>query len=393
MNNTTERKFIKTNCEGVFYRMSARRDAAGKQDRIYCFCYTDQECKVHWKTVGRHSNGFRVKSAKIARAEFLATLTEADPTETPIDPNYTVGQAVQAYYVMGRKNAQDFGSSYNTYATHVAPAIEDTPISQISKAKVISIVALLNNAKRKFGYGVNANKPLAQSTIVGVLSFLRAAINRAIENNDWAGINPFTPMDGTWSYKPNSMVKRLRFLTREEAKQLLDELAQTDRQTHDMVLLSLRTGLRPTEIFRLVGADLDINASVLHILAKGKKRMSIKVPGDIMEMLASYERGPAEPIFQRPKLKTAFKHTPKPFYTAIKRLKLEPEDGNPLYHITFHTMRHTFASWLAQSGKVTLLELQKLMRHQKIEMTLRYAHLIPGQESSKLSIIDEFLGQ
>ena len=26
-------------------------------------------------------------------------------------------------------------------------------------------------------------------------------------------------------------------------------------------------------------------------------------------------------------------------------------------------MRHTFASWLAQSGKVTLMELQKLMRH------------------------------
>ena len=54
-------------------------------------------------------------------------------------------------------------------------------------------------------------------------------------------------------------------------------------------------------------------------------------------------------------------------------------------------MRHTFASWLAQSGKVTLLGLQKLMRHKNITMTMRYAHLFPGQESEKLSIIGEML--
>ncbi|WP_279076161.1 tyrosine-type recombinase/integrase, partial [Bilophila wadsworthia] len=62
-----------------------------------------------------------------------------------------------------------------------------------------------------------------------------------------------------------------------------------------------------------------------------------------------------------------------------------------LYMVTLHTMRHTFASWLAQSGKVTLMELQKLMRHKNITMTMRYAHLFPGQESEKLSIIGDML--
>ncbi|MFQ9367338.1 MAG: tyrosine-type recombinase/integrase [Bilophila wadsworthia] len=56
-----------------------------------------------------------------------------------------------------------------------------------------------------------------------------------------------------------------------------------------------------------------------------------------------------------------------------------------------HTMRHTFASWLAQSGKVTLMGLQKLMRHKNITMTMRYAHLFPGQENEKLSIIGDIL--
>ena len=50
-------------------------------------------------------------------------------------------------------------------------------------------------------------------------------------------------------------------------------------------------------------------------------------------------------------------------------------------------MRHTFASWLAQSGKVTLMELQKLMRHKNITMTMRYAHLslVRKAKSSRLS--------
>ena len=46
--------------------------------------------------------------------------------------------------------------------------------------------------------------------------------------------------------------------------------------------------------------------------------------------------------------------------------------------------------WL-ESGKVTLMELQKLMRHKNITMTMRYAHLFPGQESEKLSIIGDML--
>ena len=103
-------------------------------------------------------------------------------------------------------------------------------------------------------------------------------------------------------------------------------------------------------------------------------------------MLQAYTRKPAEPIFQQPRKKTAFEKTP-----AVRKLNLAPEDGDSLYAVTLHTMRHTFASWLAQSGKVTLMELQKLMRHKNITMTMRYAHLFPGQESEKLSIIGDML--
>jgi integrase len=39
-------------------------------------------------------------------------------------------------------------------------------------------------------------------------------------------------------------------------------------------------------------------------------------------------------------------------------------------------LRHTFASWLALAG-VDIYRIKTLMRHKTIDMTMRYAHLLP----------------
>jgi integrase len=57
----------------------------------------------------------------------------------------------------------------------------------------------------------------------------------------------------------------------------------------------------------------------------------------------------------------------------LKRVRAKaglPETFRPL-----HGLRHSFASWLASSGKVSMYELQKLLTHSSPQMTQRYAHL------------------
>ena len=55
------------------------------------------------------------------------------------------------------------------------------------------------------------------------------------------------------------------------------------------------------------------------------------------------------------------------------------KDVDPLQKVVFHTLRHTFASWLAIQG-TPLYTIKELMGHKSIAMTERYAHLIPDQK-------------
>ncbi|MDY7001355.1 MAG: tyrosine-type recombinase/integrase, partial [Thermodesulfobacteriota bacterium] len=54
--------------------------------------------------------------------------------------------------------------------------------------------------------------------------------------------------------------------------------------------------------------------------------------------------------------------------------------------VVFNSVRHTFASWLAQSG-TDIYSLMNLMGHSSLAMTKRYAHLIPAQLQESLNRI------
>ncbi len=55
--------------------------------------------------------------------------------------------------------------------------------------------------------------------------------------------------------------------------------------------------------------------------------------------------------------------------------------------IVFHSCRHTYASWLVESG-VDLYTVQKLMRHSNFKMTERYAHLLPSAMRGALETLE-----
>lgn len=58
--------------------------------------------------------------------------------------------------------------------------------------------------------------------------------------------------------------------------------------------------------------------------------------------------------------------------------------SDPRQRVVFHTLRHTYASWLAEAG-TDIYTIGKLLGHSTVQMSARFAHLGAGamQEAVK----------
>ena len=69
---------------------------------------------------------------------------------------------------------------------------------------------------------------------------------------------------------------------------------------------------------------------------------------------------------------------PEYFANAVEKVMPGNKSQILKYKITAHSLRHTHASWLAQAG-LDILQIKEQLGHKNIEMTMRYAHLIPNE--------------
>jgi len=170
---------------------------------------------------------------------------------------------------------------------------------------------------------------------------------------------------------------RLRYLTRDEYDKLL---ANASGKLRDIIILAVATGLRRSNIRRInMKTDVDFANSRIflrRVKGHGKKVRSILMNETARQVLVHQtEETPFDYDFSQA------------FETAVGAAEL-PKKGDD--KVTFHTLRHTFASWLVMNG-VSLFEAQKLLLHSKIQTTMIYAHLAPDHLLDSIKTIDQIL--
>jgi integrase/recombinase XerD len=131
-------------------------------------------------------------------------------------------------------------------------------------------------------------------------------------------------------------------------------------------------GLRLNEVLRLKLTDIDSVRMILRVeQGKGRKDRNVMLSPRLLETLRAYWRQ------SRPKVWLFPGHgTKRPMHQTIlqrafKRAKEEARIAKP---VSFHTLRHSFATHLLESG-VNVRTIQALLGHAALGTTQRYTHV------------------
>jgi len=176
---------------------------------------------------------------------------------------------------------------------------------------------------------------------------------------------------------------RDRFLSGEEAERLISAASKLRYpDLHDAIVLSLNTGLRLGELRRLIWLDIDFDSALVSVRDEAHRKPGGKVPlnasaeGVLRKRKGSAEA--AELVFPPIHGRRLRENLSYEFHRLADQVGLNKglATNDRQRRVVFHTLRHTFASWLALAG-VDIYRIKTLMRHKTIDMTMRYAHLLP----------------
>jgi len=167
---------------------------------------------------------------------------------------------------------------------------------------------------------------------------------------------------------------RLRWLTQEEITRLLDVSAKSrNKELRAAVIVALNTGLRLGELLGLTWEGVDLSRGVIRLeVTKSGRRREVPLNAESYDGLVSLNPKKSGRIFSTQSIRKAYE-------SAVTNAKLDD--------VNFHTLRHTFASWAVMRG-VSLKELQELLGHSSVAMTMRYAHLAPERLRSAVTRLE-----
>ncbi len=253
----------------------------------------------------------------------------------------------------------------------IDPAIGEKPIKTVSPFDVEKIKKAM------------ADADLSPRSIQYCLATTRQLFNHASFVGLFEGGNPVRKVK-----IPTPNNKRIRFLSEAEADLLLKTLAGKSTQLYEIALFGLDTGARAGEIFNLTWGDVDLERSLLSIRdAKGGKSRFIPMTNQVREMLSGKPGGEPTALVFPSRKGEKIQQVSKVFYLTVKELGLNKGVVDPRQKVNFHTLRHTFASWLVERG-TDLYTVKTLLGHSTIQLTERYSHLAPDALRQAVKVLE-----
>ncbi|MFA6700739.1 MAG: tyrosine-type recombinase/integrase [Thiomicrospira sp.] len=264
----------------------------------------------------------------------------------------TFAQFVEQSYmphIRGYKRSWDTDESL--LRNHILPAIGKLYMDEINRRHMVGLFATHRES----------HKPGSTNRIIILCRFI---FNCAIR---WEVPLVKNPTDKIELYPENN--KRERYISSEEAQRLFLALdASESKMLKFIVSMLLLTGARKNEVLQAKWSDFDFERRIWKIeFNKSGKTRHVPISDGVIALLQSIPRFEGvEFVFPNPETQLPYVHIFSSWDTARKRAGL-PE-------VRIHDLRHSFASFLVNSGR-SLYEVQKILGHTQVKTTQRYAHL------------------
>jgi len=385
--------------KGIRYRKHPTRKAATKGIKLdrYFSIYYRLDGKLKNEGLGWESEGWNEEKVRIVYSELKHNrqtgkgpktyqekkqIEEAKQAKDKAEKEQiekeaiTVSELFKKYLVIaeGDKSAKSIKREKHIFRDHIKPFIGDISAKDVTNLHIEEI-------KR-----IATEKKLAPGSINIILAVTRQILNYGIKNSFFTGINAVSLVK-----KPKMDNRRMRFLTRDEAEKLLTALKIKSWDVYRMALFSLHMGLRAKEIFHLTWGDVDIENGRIFIkdTKSGHNRFAYMTP-QVKAELEMMEKGKANALIFPPhegKHET-IQLISKTFFRIVEDLGLNEGRTDPRDKVVFHTLRHTFASWLVDRG-VSIYKVKELLGHRTLAMTERYAKVSEDALRQAIAILSD----
>jgi integrase len=236
---------------------------------------------------------------------------------------------------------------------HLYPRFGNKYLDEITKKEIIE----MHHSRRVEGASANSANRL--------VIIVRYIFNLAIKWEVNAVIN--NPTKNVTLFEENN--KRERYLTELEAKSLYEEIKQSENlMLRYIIPMLILTGARRGEVLRARWEDISYEQKLWRVpMSKSGKSRFVPLSESALALLDLTPKYPNCPwVFPNPRTKEPFVS----IYHSWNRARNNV--GMP--ELRIHDLRHSFASFLINSGR-SLYEVQKILGHSQLVTTQRYSHL------------------
>jgi integrase len=329
-----------------------------------------------------------------AQDRAVAWFRELERNAGRIAEPITVAEAMEAYMTdylaRGGKAEKDVRT---TIGAHILPELGSKQVAKLTLGAIRAWHHKLAAAPARVrsGKGAMPNpgrtaedadaKRARRSTANRVLTVLKAALSlayregRVPSDDAWRRVQPFKHVEAP----------RIRYLTDDEAVRLTNACPPDFRK---LVAAALLTGCRYGELAKVRAADFDADAGVLHIReAKAGKPRAVPLTAEAQRhftALAAGKSGTALLLTRDDGGVWGESHQFRPLREACAAARIAPA-------VSFHILRHTFASRLAQRA-VPMAVIAAALGNTEAICAKHYAHLAPGYVADTLRRVGGDMG-